>query len=203
MMYSPIKILLISLIFIKSLAAQNGFKPESISQAAIELTKDNVVYDGRYYSIAYPGGDVSKGKGVCTDVIVRAYRAIGLDLQNEVHEDMSANFELYPKIWGLSGPDSNIDHRRVPNLMTYFERQNAQLTITNKGLDYLPGDIVAWRLDSGLTHIGVVVNVLSLDKKRYKIVHNIGTGQVLEDCLFDFAIIGHYRFLATGISHEN
>ena len=87
--------------------------------------------------------------------------------------------------------------------MTYFERQNAQLTITNKGLDYLPGDIVAWRLDSGLTHIGVVVNVLSLDKKRYKIVHNIGTGQVLEDCLFDFAIIGHYRFLATGISHEN
>ncbi len=203
MMYSPIKILLISLIFIKSLAAQNGFKPESISQAAIELTKDNVVYDGRYYSIAYPGGDVSKGKGVCTDVIVRAYRAIGLDLQKEVHEDMSANFELYPKIWGLSGPDSNIDHRRVPNLMTYFERQNAQLTITNKGLDYLPGDIVAWRLDSGLTHIGVVVNVLSLDKKRYKIVHNIGTGQVLEDCLFDFAIIGHYRFLATGISHEN
>tara|TARA_B100001093_G_C26697659_1_gene957620 strand:- start:551 stop:1159 length:609 start_codon:yes stop_codon:yes gene_type:complete len=202
-MYSPIKILLISLIFIKSLAAQNGFKPESISQAAIELTKDNVVYDGRYYSIAYPGGDVSKGKGVCTDVIVRAYRAIGLDLQKEVHEDMSANFELYPKIWGLSGPDSNIDHRRVPNLMTYFERQNAQLTITNKGLDYLPGDIVAWRLDSGLTHIGVVVNVLSLDKKRYKIVHNIGTGQVLEDCLFDFAIIGHYRFLATGISHEN
>lgn len=203
MMYSPIKILLISLIFIKSLAAQNGFKPESISQAAIELTKDNVVYDGRYYSIAYPGGDVSKGKGVCTDVIVRAYRAIGLDLQKEVHEDMSANFELYPKIWGLSGPDSNIDHRRVPNLMTYFERQNAQLTITNKGLDYLPGDIVAWRLDSGLTHIGVVVNVLSLDKKRYKIVHNIGTGQVLEDCLFDFAIIGHYRFLATGISYEN
>jgi len=203
MMYSPIKILLISLFFIKSLAAQNGFKPESISQAAIELTKDNVVYDGRYYSIAYPGGDVSKGKGVCTDVIVRAYRAIGLDLQKEVHEDMSANFELYPKIWGLSGPDSNIDHRRVPNLMTYFERQNAQLTITNKGLDYLPGDIVAWRLDSGLTHIGVVVNVLSLDKKRYKIVHNIGTGQVLEDCLFDFAIIGHYRFLATGISHEN
>lgn len=203
MMYSPIKILLISLIFIKSLAAQNGFKPESISQAAIELTKDNVVYDGRYYSIAYPGGDVSKGKGVCTDVIVRAYRAIGLDLQKEVHEDMSENFELYPKIWGLSGPDSNIDHRRVPNLMTYFERQNAQLTITNKGLDYLPGDIVAWRLDSGLTHIGVVVNVLSLDKKRYKIVHNIGTGQVLEDCLFDFAIIGHYRFLATGISHEN
>lgn len=203
MMYSPIKILLISLIFIKSLAAQNGFKPESISQAAIELTKDNVVYDGRYYSIAYPGGDVSKGKGVCTDVIVRAYRAIGLDLQKEVHEDMSENFELYPKIWGLSGPDSNIDHRRVPNLMTYFERQNAQLTITNKGLDYLPGDIVAWRLDSGLTHIGVVVNVLSLDKKRYKIVHNIGTGQVLEDCLFDFAIIGHYRFLATGISYEN
>lgn len=203
MMYSPIKILLISLFFIKSLAAQKGFKPESISQAAIELTKDNVVYDGRYYSIAYPGGDVSKGKGVCTDVIVRAYRAIGLDLQKEVHEDMSANFELYPKIWGLSGPDSNIDHRRVPNLMTYFERQNAQLTITNKGLDYLPGDIVAWRLDSGLTHIGVVVNVLSLDKKRYKIVHNIGTGQVLEDCLFDFAIIGHYRFLATGISHEN
>ena len=108
---------------------------------------------------------------------------------------MTDNFNLYPKNWGLKKPDANIDHRRVPNLMTYFERQDSKLPITNNGSDYQPGDIVAWDLGGGITHIGVVVDTLSRDNKRNQIVHNIGGGQVLEDCLFDFEIIGHYRFL--------
>ena len=175
--------------------AQQILSADNISSAALELTKKHVKYDGSYYIIPYPGGDVPNGKGVCTDVIIRTYRAIGIDLQKEVHDDMSRYFSLYPKNWGLLKPDTNIDHRRVPNLMKYFERQGAKVPITKKGSDYLPGDIITWSLGSGLTHIGVVVNVPSRDKKRYKIVHNIGAGQVLEDCLFDYKIIGHYRFL--------
>lgn len=177
------------------LIAQQQFSPQKLSQAAIDLTKKKVTYDGSYYSIPYPNGDVPEGIGVCTDVIVRSYRANGLDLQKEIHEDMSANFDLYPKNWGLKKPDSNIDHRRVPNLMTYFNRIGARLSITNNESDYSPGDIVAWDLGGGVTHIGMVVNALSNDQKRYQIVHNIGGGQVLEDCLFDYNIIGHYRFL--------
>ena len=177
------------------LIAQQQFSPQKLSQAAIDLTKKKVTYDGSYYSIPYPNGDVPEGIGVCTDVIVRSYRANGLDLQKEIHEDMSANFDLYPKNWGLKKPDSNIDHRRVPNLMTYFNRMGARLSITNNGSNYSPGDIVAWDLGGGVTHIGMVVNTLSNDQKRYQIVHNIGGGQVLEDCLFDYNIIGHYRFL--------
>lgn len=175
--------------------AQQKFSANNISDAALELTKKYVIYNSSYYSMPYPNGDVPEGIGVCTDVIIRTYRANGLDLQKEVHEDMSTYFSLYPKNWGLTKPDANIDHRRVPNLMKYFERQGAKVPITNIGSDYLPGDIITWSLGSGLTHIGVVVNVSSRDKKQYKIVHNIGAGQVLEDCLFDYKIIGHYRFL--------
>tara|TARA_B110000003_G_scaffold271890_1_gene306806 strand:+ start:40 stop:627 length:588 start_codon:yes stop_codon:yes gene_type:complete len=175
--------------------AQKLLDPLKISDSAIELTNKSVIYNGDYYSIPYPNGDVPDGIGVCTDVVIRTYRSVGLDLQKEVHEDMEANFELYPKIWGLSKPDSNIDHRRVPNLMTYFKRQGAEIPITDKGKDYLPGDIVSWNLGGGLTHIGVVVNKKSNDNKRFMIVHNIGGGQVLEDCLFNYTITGHYRFL--------
>ena len=178
-----------------NLTAQQLLDPLKISDSAIELTNKSVIYDGDYYSIPYPNGDVPDGIGVCTDVVIRTYRSVGLDLQKEVHEDMEANFELYPKIWGLSKPDSNIDHRRVPNLMTYFKRQGAEIPITDKGKDYLPGDIVSWNLGGGLTHIGVVVNKKSNDNKRFMIVHNIGGGQVLEDCLFNYTITGHYRFL--------
>ena len=200
MNFKPIKLFLL-FIFIANLAtAQHQFSPEKISKAALELTQQSVVYDGSYYSMPYPNGDVAKGIGVCTDVVIRTYRANGLDLQKEVHEDMSTNFNLYPNKWGLTRPDSNIDHRRVPNLMTYFERQGSKLPITNKGSDYLPGDIVAWNLGGGTTHIGMVVNRLSNDKKRHQIVHNIGGGQVLEDCLFDFDIIGHYRVLSVKIN---
>jgi uncharacterized protein YijF (DUF1287 family) len=190
------KKLLLLLMFIPLVStAQQLLDPLKISDSAIELTNKSVIYNGDYYSIPYPNGDVPDGIGVCTDVVIRTYRSVGLDLQKEVHEDMEANFELYPKIWGLSKPDSNIDHRRVPNLMTYFKRQGAEIPITDMGKDYLPGDIVSWNLGGGLTHIGIVVNKKSNDNKRFMIVHNIGGGQVLEDCLFNYTITGHYRFL--------
>jgi len=167
---------------------------DSLCKAAIELTYQDVTYDPAYRVIAYPNGDVAADKGVCTDVIIRAYRKIGIDLQKEVHEDMKKNFSAYPQIWGLTKPDKNIDHRRVPNLMTYFKRQGAEKPINHNANDYVAGDIVCWDLGGGITHIGIVVPIKSDDKLRNKIVHNIGAGQVLEDCLFDFQIIGHYRF---------
>ncbi len=153
-----------------------------------------MTYDPSYFSIPYPNGDVPSDKGVCTDVVIRAYRKLGVDLQKAVHEDMKTNFNVYPKLWGLKTTDKNIDHRRVPNLMTYFKRQGAELPISLKVNDYIPGDIVCWNLGGVITHIGIVVNIKSKDGKRFLIVHNIGRGQVLEDCLFDFKIIGHYRF---------
>lgn len=166
---------------------------DNLSSAALELTKDEVVYDPSYFSIKYPNGDVPKGKGVCTDVIIRAYRKLGIDLQKEVHEDMKANFNLYPKIWGLNSTDKNIDHRRVPNLMTFFSRKGTVKPITKNPDDYKPGDIICWNLGGAITHTGIVVNKKSQDNKRFMIVHNIGAGQVLQDCLFSFKIIGHYR----------
>ncbi len=173
--------------------AQESFD-ERLSISALELTKQNVVYDASYFSIAYPNGDVPVNKGVCTDVVIRAYRKLGIDLQKEVHEDMKANFTKYPKIWGLNKPDKNIDHRRVPNLMVFFERHGIVIPVTNNPADYLPGDIVCWNLGGAVTHIGIVVNKKSSDNKRYQIVHNIGRGQMMEDCLFDFKITGHYRY---------
>lgn len=175
--------------------SQTELQSQALSKAALSLTKQHVVYDPSYFSIPYPNGDVPSGKGVCTDVIIRAYRKLDVDLQKEVHEDMKANFNAYPKLWGLKSTDRNIDHRRVPNLMTYFERQGAALAISNDAKDYLPGDVVSWNLGGAITHIGIVVDKKSADGNRYLIVHNIGAGQVLEDCLFNFKIIGHYRFL--------
>ncbi|WGH76074.1 DUF1287 domain-containing protein [Tenacibaculum tangerinum] len=166
-----------------------------LATAALELTKENVTYDPSYFSISYPNGDIPKSKGVCTDVVIRAYRKLGVDLQQEVHEDMKANFSLYPNIWGLKRTDTNIDHRRVPNLMTFFSRKKAAKKITLNPSDYLPGDIVCWGLNGGLTHIGIVSSKKSsTNNQRFLIVHNIGNGQVLEDCLFNFKIIGHYRY---------
>lgn len=172
---------------------ENSFE-EKLSDAALSLTKDRVTYDPSYFSIPYPNGDVPSDKGVCTDVIIRSYRKLDIDLQKEVHEDMVAHFGLYPKIWGLKKTDKNIDHRRVPNLMVFFERRGSKLAITQKPEDYRPGDIVCWNLGGAVTHIGLVVDRKSTDQKRYMVVHNIGGGQVLEDCLFDFKIIGHYRY---------
>jgi uncharacterized protein YijF (DUF1287 family) len=165
-----------------------------LSDAAIELTRQHVDYDSRYFTISYPNGDIPANKGVCTDVVIRAYRKLGIDLQKEVHEDMAAHFRAYPKLWGLHRTDKNIDHRRVPNLMVYFTRFGTVKPITTNPGDYVPGDIVCWNLGGAVTHIGIVVNRKSADGKRYLVVHNIGRGQVLEDCLFTFKIIGHYQY---------
>lgn len=187
-----LSIFLCLLPFVESYSQTNF--DERLSKAALELTKQKVTYDPSYFRIPYPNGDVPADKGVCTDVIIRAYRKLGIDLQKEVHEDIKANFSKYPRKWGLTKPDRNIDHRRVPNLMTFFTRHGNKLPVTNSGRDYLPGEIVCWDLGGGITHIGIVVNKKSADGERYLIVHNIGAGQVMEDCLFKFKITGHYRY---------
>jgi uncharacterized protein len=173
--------------------AQTGFYKQ-LADSALLLTKQKVVYDAAYTSIPYPNGDVHPNKGVCTDVIIRTYRKLGVDLQKEVYEDMKTNFTKYPKNWGLVKPDKNIDHRRVPNLMTFFTRHGEVKPITNNAVDYQPGDIVCWNLGGGITHIGIVSTRKSATGERYLIVHNIGSGQVLEDMLFIYKIIGHYRY---------
>ncbi len=185
--------LLIFCFVLSNVQAQDAFF-EKLADSALSLTKDRVTYDGSYFSIAYPNGDVPPNKGVCTDVVIRAYRKLGIDLQKEVHEDMKANFSRYPKIWGLQRTDKNIDHRRVPNLRRFFERKGTSKTVSLQPDNYLPGDIVTWDLGSGLTHIGIVVNKKSIDNSRYLIVHNIGAGQVAEDVLFAYKITGHYRY---------
>src|SRR5690606_25945458 len=157
---------LLALLLISQGVMSQSFYSE-LSDAAIALTKQQVVYDPAYYAIAYPNGDVPTGKGVCTDVVVRAYRKLGTDLQKEVHEDMTKNFALYPKNWGRKTPDTNIDHRRVPNLMTFFGRKGDKKPITKKSEDYLPGDIVCWDLNGRQLHIGLVVNRKSSDGKRF------------------------------------
>jgi uncharacterized protein YijF (DUF1287 family) len=189
------KILFLVAVFanLKPVAAQEAFQLK-LAQEAKTLTYNQVTYDPQYFKIAYPNGDVPANKGVCTDVVIRAYRKLGIDLQQLVHEDMKANFGLYPKNWGLKSTDKNIDHRRVPNLMVFFERKGQKLNISNAAKNYLPGDIVCWNLGGGITHIGIVSNQFTEDKKRYKIIHNVGGGQVLEDFLFNYKIIGHYRF---------
>lgn len=161
--------------------------------AAIGQTEITRYYDPAYVKIPYPGGDVPLERGVCTDVVIRAFRKVGVDLQKAVHEDMAANFSAYPNKWGLNRPDTNIDHRRVPNLMTFFKRKGKAVAITDDAKNYLPGDIVAWDLGGGILHIGVVTNVRA-DEQRLKFVHNIGQGARLEDILFSWKIIGHYRY---------
>ncbi len=184
------------LLFAFCLSGQNTVSfAEKLSKAAIEITKDKVRYDPTYYTIPYPNGDVPADRGVCTDVIIRAYRKLDIDLQKKVHEDMKVNFSKYPKKWGLKRTDTNIDHRRVPNLMVFFSRKGVSKKISDNPNDYIPGDVVTWDLEGNLTHIGLVVNKKSSDGKRYLIVHNIGGGQVVEDCLFAFKkITGHYVY---------
>jgi uncharacterized protein YijF (DUF1287 family) len=168
---------------------------DALVAAAVERTTYEVRYDPTYFTIPYPNGDVPAEVGVCTDEVIRSYRKVGVDLQKEVHEDMRDNFRLYPRKWGLKKTDTNIDHRRVPNLMVFFERQGAGLPVTERAADYRPGDVVTWDLGSGLTHIGIVVNVPSdADPERLQIVHNIGAGPKMEDVLFNWKITGHYRY---------
>jgi uncharacterized protein len=184
---------LIMLLICCKISAQEDFALK-LNNAAIDLTKQNVTYDSKYFSIEYPNGDIPKDKGVCTDVIIRAYRKLGIDLQKEIHEDMISNFDKYPKQWGLKQTDTNIDHRRVPDLMTFFTRHGETKRISTNPADYIPGDIVTWDLGGGIPHIGIVINKKSTDNNRFLVVHNIGNGQEISDCLFSFKITGHYYY---------
>ncbi|MES9836049.1 MAG: DUF1287 domain-containing protein [Candidatus Thiodiazotropha sp.] len=174
-----------------------GQLEDRLVAAALERTTHSVRYDGSYLSIGYPNGDVPDHIGVCTDVLIRAYRALDIDLQRLVHEDMNSHFERYPsrRIWGLEKADSNIDHRRVPNLQVYFSRHGRSLPVTQRGSDYRSGDIVTWMLPGNLPHIGIVTDRFSAETGAPLIVHNIGAGPKLEDMLFHYPITGHYRYL--------
>ena len=152
-------------------------------------------YDPAYVVLKYPGGDVAEDRGVCTDVVIRAFRALGMDLQQLLHEDMAAHFAKYPQRWGLKKPDKNIDHRRVPNQMKFFERQGKSAPVSKSPEDYRPGDLVTCTVPPNLPHIMIVSDVPSpADSRRFQIIHNIGQGAQLEDRLFDFEITGHYRY---------
>ena len=174
--------------------SQISLDPDKISQSAIDIINPDIEYVSGWFKIPYPNGDVDPMTGVCTDVVIRTLRKLDFDLQKEMHVDMINNFDKYPKYWGADSPDRNIDHRRVYNQMRYFKRMGNEVEITNNPEDYLPGDIVAWNLGGNITHIGVVVDKKSSDGLRNMIVHNIGSGQVMEDILFEYRIIGHYRF---------
>ena len=188
---NPLRLLLF-LCALPLLAATNeALRLEAAARAQIGVT---TVYDPAYVSLKYPGGDVPAERGVCADVVVRAFRDLGVDLQKLVHDDMKANFAAYPRNWGLKKPDPNIDHRRVPNLMKFFERRGLSVGISKQAGDYRAGDVVAWRLPGGLYHIGMVAAARSRDGQRPQIIHNIGAGAKQEDRLFDFEIIGHYRY---------
>lgn len=168
---------------------------EKLIAAAENQIGVTLIYDPAYAGLAFPNGDIPRERGVCTDVVIRAYRdAFGYDLQQAVNADMKAHFSAYPKIWGLKRPDRNIDHRRVPNLQTFFKRKGAELPVSDRPGDYVPGDLVSQMLPGNLPHIAIVTHRLSPDGKRPMVVHNIGAGSRLEDRLFDFEITGRYRF---------
>lgn len=166
---------------------------KEVVDSAIEQIGQTFDYDPSYSKLDYPNGDVPLDRGVCADVVVRAFRKAGVDLQKEIHEDMSLHFTAYPNNWGASKPDSNIDHRRVANLMTFFERQGTSVPITRALSDYLPGDVVAWQLDTKVLHTGIVTDARHDGMRNYLIVHNIGAGTRIEDVLMSWKIIGHYR----------
>jgi len=182
-------------IYVKPSFADSEFAAR-LSAAAFDRTFSSVRYDGAYRSIAYPNGDVPADIGVCTDVVIRTYRALGIDLQKRLHEDIRENFDLYPshRIWGLTRPDTNIDHRRVPNLQAFFKRNGQSFGRNSPVEDYLAGDLVTWMLPGNLPHIGIVSAKRDKNSGRPLIVHNIGSGPIAEDMLLDYPITGHYRY---------
>lgn len=190
-----ISVLLLLIIPFSSAQAITSEQNKKLVEYAADLPRA-VYYDSDYRKIDYPMGDVPAYKGVCSDVIIRSYRGIDIDLQKLLHEDIKANFSAYPskRMWGLNKPDTNIDHRRVPNLEVFFTRKGKVKPITKNAEDYVPGDIVSWRLDNGRPHIGIVVNKKSWDNQRYLVMHNIGFGQVAEDVLFSWKITGHFTY---------
>ena len=182
------------------LAASSPNRHPSPAIRLINTAREQVgvtlLYDPAYVRLAYPGGDTKPGRGVCTDVIIRAYRrAFDYDLQYAVHEDMRRHFAAYPKEWGLKRPDPNIDHRRVPNLQTFLKRKQADLRVSNNPLDYKPGDLVTQLIGNRLPHIALVSDRKSLDGSRNLVIHNIGGGTQEEDYLFGSPLTGHYRFI--------
>ena len=181
----------------KYIELENGVQKDFVL-AALERIKSKIIYNGSYFNIEYPNGDIPKQFGVCTDVIVRAYRTIGIDLQLLIHEDIKSNFHKYPiqQHWpNQSRADSNIDHRRVPNLEFFFSSFGKKLPISNNKNDYQPGDIVTWNLQgSSPWHIGIVTNKISTITNNPLIVHNIGRGPILDDMIFKYPIRGHYRY---------
>jgi len=187
--------LLISLIF-SGTASANSYMAQQLVSAADERTRHSVVYDGSYKEIGFPWGDVSNNVGVCSDVIIRAYRRLGIDLQHLVNHDMSLNFFAYPSFsqWRLTKPDPNIDHRRVLNLQVFFARAGQSLPISYRPQDYKPGDIVTWNIRAGMPHIGIVSNRYAADGVTPLIIHNIGKGPVYENVLFEMEITGHFNY---------
>lgn len=178
---------------LQGLAERNSEFARKLVQAALERTHHQVIYDGSYQRLAYPMGDVAPDRGVCTDVVIRSYRSLDIDLQQRVHEDMKSHFEDYPSLWGLKQADSNIDHRRVPNLQHFFNRHGEVLEISEQTNVYLPGDLVTWVVAGNLPHIGIVTDIMA-GSGNPMIVHNIGSGPRLEDMLFEYPITGHYRY---------
>jgi len=167
-----------------------------LADAALQRTRPptpQVIYDPAYVQLAYPGGDVPADRGVCADVVMRSYRALGIDLQRLVHEDMAAHFALYPKLWNLAHPDPNIDHRRVPNLRVFLARHGVSLAPSRDPADFLPGDLVTLLVPPALPHIAIVSERKRADGVPL-VVHNIGAGEVLEDALFSYEMTGHYRY---------
>jgi uncharacterized protein len=178
---------------IKQLADSASPQLKQMLEGAIAQAGVTTEYDPAYVALEYPNGDVPEKTGVCSDVVVRAFHKAGIDLQKEVHEDMQAVRSEYPTKWGATAIDKNIDHRRVLNLMKYFERRGKAVPISDTAGDYQPGDVVAWELTGGVDHIGIVTNMLSESADRYLIVHNIGAGTRIEDVMFAWTIKGHYR----------
>ena len=191
------RLAVVVLALLSAVPGSAGEAGRRLVQAAREQVGVTLHYDPAYRRLDYPGGDLPAERGVCTDVLVRAYRRLGLDLQVLVHEDMLAAWAAYPKLWGLKRPDANIDHRRVPNLATYFARHGDTLPASAQAADYAAGDIVTWRLPSGVPHIGIVSDRAATDGTPL-VIHNIGRGAREEDVLFAYSITGHYRYLPAG-----
>ncbi len=177
----------------KQTEARQGFKL-ALLKAAEERANQQVFFDGRYKKIAFPMGDIMPTRGSAADVIIRVFRAVEIDLQKELHRDIKDNFTVYPQHWGLSAPDTNIDHRRISNLQTFFTRLGKSLSTSATARKYQAGDIVTWKLDNGFDHIGIIVKNKTSDRKRRLVLHNIGLGPQIEDILFEYKITGHYRY---------
>jgi len=179
---------------VRPLPANSSPDLKRVIDGAIEQVGITTSYDPSYQKLQYPNGDVPIETGVCSDVIVRAFRKADIDLQKDVHEDMKGSFSSYPTKWGLNGTDANIDHRRVPNLQTFFARKGKQVATTGSADTFMPGDVVTWDLGGGVDHVGIVVNIWYKPSQRYLIVHNIGSGAQSQDVLFAWKITGHYRY---------